>query len=570
MEDEKAGSAGPIGEAASVIGVLGAGTMGAGIAQLACRSGAHTLLYDPIEEALQRGIQGARAGLQKEAARGRLSEADAEASAERLEAVADLGALGACELVIEAVPERLDLKHEIYRALSEIVTEECVLATNTSSLLVTAIAAAAGHPERVVGMHFFNPAPVMRLLEVVAGEQSSQTALELADATGEAMGKTVIRAHDGPGFLVNRCNRPFGLEALRLLAERIADIETIDRICRMQGGFRMGPFELMDLVGVDTGFEVSKSFFEQSFGEPRWRPSPIAARYVAAGLHGRKSGRGYYQYGAGTSGEAAGRGQYRSEDPAPLQTGTPGHGEGVVIIAGEGVLADELRAAAVQAGYEVRSPHAPTGGVLPALIVDCGCDAPAPEDTRSAETRRPDRRGSVQPQGGARLLLCAKGSLGALDPGGSAVGFHVLSPLDQAELVELTRSDSSSPLAAARAERFFEALGKHTSWVGDAPGLVLGRIVCQVINESAFALGEGVGGAEDIDTGMVLGLSHPRGPLAWADAIGLEHVLTVLDALCDEYREDRYRPAPVLRRLVRSGRLGRAAGAGFFDYDSDS
>ena len=168
------------------------------------------------------------------------------------------------------------------------------------------------------------------------------------------------------------------------------------------------------------------------------------------------------------------------------------------------------------------------------------------------------------------MVLCAKGSLGALDPSGSAVGFHVLPPLQEAELIELTRSDSSSPVAGARAERFFQALGKHVAWVGDAPGLVLGRIVCQVINESAFALGEGVGGAQDIDTGMVLGLSHPRGPFEWADAIGLDHVLTVLDALCEEYREERYRPAPALRRLVHSGRLGRAAGAGFFDYDAET
>ncbi len=167
-------------------------------------------------------------------------------------------------------------------------------------------------------------------------------------------------------------------------------------------------------------------------------------------------------------------------------------------------------------------------------------------------------------------MLCARGSLGALDPGGSAVGFHVLPPLQRTELVELTRSESSSPVAAARAERFFRALGKHVSWVGDAPGLVLGRIVCQVINESAFALGEGVGEAEDIDTGMVLGLSHPRGPLAWADEIGLDHVLTVLGALCEEYREERYRPAPELRRLANAGRLGRAAGSGFFDYDTQS
>ena len=190
-------------------------------------------------------------------------------------------------------------------------------------------------------MHFFNPAPVMRLLEVVAGVESSQAALALAHATGEAMGKTVIRASDGPGFLVNRCNRPFGLEALRMLAERIADVETIDRICRMEGGFPMGPFELMDLVGVDTGFEISKSFYEQSFGEPRWRPSPIAARYVAAGLHGRKSGRGYYDYAAGT-----GPGRHRPQDPDPLDSPPPEHGEGVVVIAGAGALAEELRATA--------------------------------------------------------------------------------------------------------------------------------------------------------------------------------------------------------------------------------
>ncbi len=240
-----------------------------------------------------------------------------------------------------------------------------MLATNTSSMLVTEIARAATAPERVVGMHFFNPAPVMKLLEVVAGERSAEQPLLIAEATGRAMGKTVIRAADGPGFLVNRCNRPFGLEALRLLQERLSEIETIDRICRMAGGFRMGPFELMDLVGVDTGFEVSKSFYAQSFGEPRWKPSPITTRYVAAGLHGRKTGRGYYDY----SGTAEG-GNYRSEDPGPVEAQVQG-GEGVVVISGSGTLATELRDAATAAGYEVRSPHAPSEGVLPSLAIDC-------------------------------------------------------------------------------------------------------------------------------------------------------------------------------------------------------
>jgi 3-hydroxybutyryl-CoA dehydrogenase len=563
--DDYSGGAGEV-RAAAVIGVVGAGTMGAGIAQLAARSGARTLLHDPVAEALTRGVQKIEDGLGKEAAKGRLSEEQARDAVARVQPAAQMDELAPCELVIEAAPERMELKREIYARLSEIVDERCVLASNTSSLLVTAIAPAASHPERVVGMHFFNPAPVMRLLEVVAGEQSCGRALALADATGRAMGKTVIRASDGPGFLVNRSNRPFGLEALRLLQERISDVETIDRICRMQGGFRMGPFELMDLVGVDVGFEISESFYEQSFGEPRWRPSPIAARYVAAGLHGRKTKRGYYSYASGKG--ADGAPGHRPQDPDPRESKRPDTGEGVVVIAGSAVIAEELRHYAAQAGYEVRSPHDPTGGVLPALIVECD-RTPVAQAARGDGDAPRGLHAQAPTQGGAHLVLCQAGSLAALDPDGSAVGFHVLAPLEQARLVELTRNDSSSPVAAARAERFFAALGKHVAWVGDAPGLVLGRIVCQVINECAFSLGEGVGSAQDIDTGMVLGLSYPLGPLKWADELGLDHVLTVLEALCAEYREERYRPAPALRRLVAAGRLGRTTGAGFFDYEGE-
>jgi 3-hydroxybutyryl-CoA dehydrogenase len=425
--------------------------------------------------------------------------------------------------VIEAAPERLDVKHELYARLSQIVSAECVLASNTSSLPITAIAAGATHPERVVGMHFFNPAPIMRLLEVIAGVLSDERALAVAHATGEAMGKDVIRAADGPGFIVNRCNRPFGLEALRLLAEGIADVATIDRIVRMGGGFKMGPFELSDLVGVDTGFDVSKSFYELSFGEPRWRPSPIQAARVAAGLHGRKSGRGYYDY--------SGEGPYRPEDPKPPAALAAVEEETVIVIGGDIPLATQLREAARAAGFDVRSPAEPQTE-LPALIVECG---------------HGDNAGHA-PRGGPRLVLCDRGSLATLDPGGPAVGFHALPPFDACRLVELTRSDSSSPAASARAEHFFAALGKHVEWVGDAPGLVLGRIVCQVINESAFALGEGVGSAQDVDTGMKLGLAHPRGPFAWAHEIGLDHVLAVLDGLWSEYHEERYRAAPRLRR----------------------
>jgi 3-hydroxybutyryl-CoA dehydrogenase len=530
------------GGAAATIGVAGAGTMGAGIAQLACLAGARTLLHDPLPEALEKGLERIRAQFERGAERGRWSADDAVRASELLEAAPTLEDLAPCELVIEASPERLELKRELFGRLSEeIVSEECVLASNTSSLLVTAIATPVKRPERVVGMHFFNPPPIMRLLEVVAGEQSSPEALALARATGEAMGKHVIDAADGPGFLVNRCNRPFALEALKLLQERVASLEEIDRIVRLAGGFRMGPFELMDLVGVDVGLDVSRSFFEQSFGEPRWRPSPIAVRTVAAGRLGRKSGRGYYDYSAGA-------GQHRPPDPEPLDAGG---GDGLVVIAGHSSLAHELADAATRAGWDVVGPELARDREPPFLILDLSSG----EDFEDPL------------QGGPQAICCAAGSLAALDPGGGAVGFHALPPLEEATLVELTRGADTAPSAASATERFFATLGKHTTWVGDAPGLVLGRIICQVINEAAFALAEGVGSAADVDAGMVHGLNYPRGILAWADAIGLDHVLTVLEGLYEERREERYRTAPLLRSLGLSGRLGVQTGEGFFEYE---
>jgi 3-hydroxybutyryl-CoA dehydrogenase len=529
----------------ATIGVAGAGTMGGGIAQVACLSGARTLLHDPVPDALNAGLERIRAQLGRGVERGRLTADAASEARERLQAAPALEDLAGCELVIEASPERLELKRELFARLSDgIVTENCVLATNTSSLLVTAVASAAKRPERVVGMHFFNPPPVMRLLEVVAGEQSSEAALERARAAGEAMGKEVIIAADGPGFLVNRCNRPFGLEALKLLEERVAALEEIDRICRLGGGFRMGPFELMDLVGVDVGLDVSRSFYEQSFGEPRWRPSPIAVRTVAAGRLGRKSGRGYYDY-PDKSGPPP---RHRPPDPEPL---SPGGGDGLIVIAGHSPLAHALADAASDAGWEIASPEQADKRDPPFLILDLslGDDLDAPL------------------QGGPQAISCIPGSLTMLDPGGGAVGFHALPPLEEACLVELTRGPDSAESAAAAAEQFFATLGKHTTWVGDAPGLVLGRIVCQVINEAAFAVAEGVGSAADVDAGMIHGLNYPRGILRWADGIGLDHVLAVLDGLYEERREDRYRASPLLRSLVMSGRLGRQTGEGFFPYE---
>jgi 3-hydroxybutyryl-CoA dehydrogenase len=487
--------------------------MGTGIAQLAAQSGARTLLHDPDPDALERAL----GRLDELVARGRL---DAHARA-RVEPAAALDALAACDAVIEAAPEDLELKRELLGRLAEIVPADCLLATNTSSLSVTAIAAAVAHPERVAGMHFFNPPALMRLVEVVAGADTAPEAVARARGLGEAMGRRVIEAADGPGFIVNRCNRPFALEAMRLVQERLATPEQVDRICRMAGGFPMGPFELMDLVGVDVGLTISESFFAQSYGEPRWRPSPLAARLVAAGRHGRKSGRGWYAYPAGP--------------PADPQPPEPGGGDGrLVVVAGDGVVAWELREAAADAGWDVADPGEAEGEV-PELILDCGA-----ED------------GDPPLQGAHQLILCDAAPLAVLDPGGGTAGFHLLAPLGR--LVELTAQPSTAPGALAAGEAFFATLGMVAERVGDAPGLVLGRIVAQLVNEAAFALGEGVGSAADIDAGMELGLNHPRGPLGWADDIGPATVLGILAGLEDAYREDRYRPAPALLRAVRSER----------------
>ena len=463
------------------IGVAGAGTMGAGIAQLACLGGLQTHLHDPSPEALEAGERRVREGLVKGAERGRWSASDGEVAGGRLRVSRLLEDFRRCELVIEAAPEDLEVKRALFGRLADVCGDRTVLATNTSSLPVTAIAAPVPHPERVVGMHFFNPPVLIKLVEVVAGDQSAENALALATELARRMGREPVRAADGPGFLANRVARPFGLEALRLLGERVSNVEQIDRIVRVGGGFRMGPFELADLIGVDVNFEVAKSFYAQSFNEPRWQPHPIQARMVQAGRLGRKAGRGYYEYGDGPP---------RPEDPpAP---------------------------------------------------------APAADATSPAE-------GATVEVDGFRAVPVDSASLAAQRADEITVGYYALPPVAEAPLVELTRAPSTSEPAAQAAERFFRGLSKHVEWVGDSPGLVLGRIVCQVVNEAAFTLQAGIGSAEDVDTAMRLGFNYPRGPLEWGQRIGLGHVLGVLDGLWAERREERYRAAPLLRRVVAGG-----------------
>jgi 3-hydroxybutyryl-CoA dehydrogenase len=273
--------------------------MGAGIAQVAVLGGYETRLYEIDEKQLGRGLEMVRNGMRRGAERGRWTEEAAAEALERLTSDTLIELLRDCDVVIEAAPEDLDLKRNLFDRLASVCGPDTVLATNTSSLSVTAIASAVPGPQRLVGMHFFNPPALMELVEIVAGDESEEPALELATEVARGMGRTPIRARDSVGFVANRCVRPFFLESLRMLAEGIAPHDEIDRIVRLGAGLRMGPFELMDLIGIDVNFAVARSFWEQSFGEPRWRPVPLHERMVASGRLGRKTGRGFYSYEKG-------------------------------------------------------------------------------------------------------------------------------------------------------------------------------------------------------------------------------------------------------------------------------
>lgn len=388
-----------------VVGVVGAGTMGRGIAQIAALVGHKAILVDTHPARSLDAVQVCVGEWEKLAAKGKLTESEVIEAKSRLIAGKAMAALGSADAVIEAVFEDLEIKRQVFRDIEAQVSDRAIVATNTSALSVTAIAASCKHPERVVGMHFFNPVHRMTLVEVVAGHRTSPEVVVAALDLAFGLGKSPIRVQDTPGFVVNRVARPFYLEALEILGERLFSAGQIDATVRA-AGFRMGPFELMDLIGIDINFAVTNAVYDGFFGEPRFRPHLIQRQMVQARQLGRKTGSGFYEYG-------------------------------------------------------------PAGSIVPSPVL--------PPDS---------------------------GEWPALP------GLH--------------------PIAT--------------------------RIVAMLVNEAAFTLGDGIAKAADIDLAMKLGTNYPEGPLEWADRLGANRIVTVLDGLFDFYRRERYRVAPALRRAVLAGR----------------
>ena len=494
--------------------------MGSGIALVALFAGCEVYLQDAYPQMLDKASAYLKEFLDKKG-RG--------AAFKNLHLVAKLEDLAPAQVVIEAAPEQLTLKQEIFRQLDAICPPPAILASNTSTLSVTAIAAATQHPERVAGLHFFNPAAVLPLVEVVRAAGTDISIMDSLVALVQAFGKTPVVTGDTPGFIVNRVARPYYGEALRLLGEGVASIEQIDQIAE-GGGFRMGPFRLMDLIGIDVNTAAMQSLYAQTFGEPRYRPHWLQMQKVAEGALGRKSGRGFYQY--------KGEGERKKDEKLKAEIGG---GSGRVLIS-EGTWAPGLAELCAQAGYEIDSvPDAEQHPV--ACFVVAGRHEEAARLAAWYDQSLPPEV--------PLLIQCADLTLSEaatwVQHKHRLIGFDGLF-LAGGHVATLVWEASA---AKDEVEKIMGNFGKSPVWIKETPGLVLPRIVCQLANEAAFAELEGVAEGTIIDLAMKLGVNYPKGPLEWGLELGYDKVEAVLDHLFIEYHEERYRACVLLRQWAR-------------------
>lgn len=501
------------------VGIVGAGAMGRGIAQIAAQAGLTVRLFDVQAQA----VQSARESLQGVWARlvekGRMSAQEAEQALQRVVPCSALEEMSDAQLVVEAVVERLDVKRELFARLEGIVAPEAILASNTSSLSITAIAAACKQPERVVGYHFFNPVPLMKVVEVIDGTRSDPAYGDRLMELARRMGHTPVRAKDMPGFIVNHGGRGMNIEGLKTAQECVAPFHVIDAIIREQAGFRMGPFELMDLTGLDVSHPVMESIYTQFYDEPRFRPSPITAVRAAGGLLGRKTGEGFYRYEGG-------------QKVVPAEVAPPPYREGLSVWLAPYHSTGHRRAAALlrELGVEPVSSETPPRD---ALIV-------------------------VTPFGEDAASVVAEYQL----DGTRTVALDTFFGLEAGKRRVIMCTAATTPEWRDAAHALFARDGTPVSVIADSAGFVAQRIVATIINVACDIAQQGIATPEDVDRAISLGLGYPGGgPLSLGDSLGAAHVLEALRGMQRTTGDMRYRPSLWLQRRVQLGMSLRAPAA---------
>ncbi|MGY1729506.1 3-hydroxyacyl-CoA dehydrogenase family protein [Geodermatophilus sp. SYSU D01062] len=583
------------------VGVVGLGTMGAGIAEVLARAGLSVTAVEISEDALSRGRGHVEQSTGKAVARGKLDDAEREAILGRIRFTTSLEDLSAAELVIEAVPERMELKTELFAELDKICPPDTILATNTSSLSVTELSVATGRPSKVIGMHFFNPAPVMKLVEVVRTVVTEPSVIEDVEALAERLGKVDVTIGDKAGFIANALLFGYLNHAVSMYENRYASREDIDAAMRLGCGLPMGPLALMDLIGIDTAYEILDTMYKQSRNRLH-APSPIIKQMMTAGLLGRKSGRGFYTYAQRDSAEVV---------PDALTPGAGQAAEGArpvskVGVVGSGTMATGIIEVVAKGGYEVvfvartldkveavhtalrksldkqvargRLDEAGRDEVLARvtgtaslddladvdLVIEAVVEHLATKQALFANLGEICKPGAVLATTTSSLpvIECAKASERPAD----VVGLHFFNPAPVMKLVEVVSTIATAPDVAATAHAVCARLGKHAVSCTDRAGFIVNALLFPYLNDAVKMLEAHYATADDIDAAMKVGCGYPMGPFELLDVVGLDVSLAIERELYVEFREPGFAPAPLLEHLVTAGYLGRKTGRGFRDY----
>ncbi|MFK3984929.1 3-hydroxyacyl-CoA dehydrogenase family protein [Micromonospora sp. NPDC050397] len=562
------------------VGVIGLGTMGAGIVEVFARNGVEVLAVEISEEALERGRATLAGSTDRAVARGRLTAEQRDALLGRVRFVVGLAALSDVDLVVEAVPERLDLKRRVFGELDRICRPDTILATNTSSLSVTEISVATSRPRQVVGLHFFNPAPVMKLVEVVRTVVTAAEVVDAVEALCARLGKVAVTIADRAGFIANALLFGYLNQAVELFESRYATREDLDAAMRLGAGLPMGPLALLDLIGLDTAYEILDTMYRRGGRNRRHAPVPLIRQMVTAGLLGRKSGRGFYTYQRPGSGVVVPDETTPPvvEPAVPVPVGeTPtasggGAARGPVGLVGAGPLADALAEIFAAAGHRVVTLTGEESELTPLaevdLVVEAVADDPQVKRALFARLDQVCRPGTVFATTTSVLpvidLAMASGRPA------DVVGLHFPRPVGERQLVEVARTVRSSVEAVAAARTFGVGLGRTVVVCADRPGYVVDALLFPYLNDAIRMLEASYATVEDIDHAMRLGCAYPVGPFELLDEVGLDVALEVQRSVYRATREPGLAPAPLLEQLVTVGHLGRGTGRGFREWTVSS